>query len=547
MFQTIDAFDGVDLKSESTDVADAQPMPLRRAEGSVLYPIGALARTPPYQRLWGLNNLRNYMWTLGLGAADKGVCILARNEGIMFLIFYDCTNQQSLGDIYAGEDPESDFDGPITLTAPNPTLQVLWKGLANQYRWSGIRSGTVVVMGNGFDPNLVLETSSPVTIRPQNDQMRPLTPLVAMLDPQEGPHADATVQAGNVLFTALEATFDPEYDPPYRRDYGNYVKLSVVQSGYSYFSSTLSGLGTLIDPFVYTVLCPQTLPTENELVNFITRDPTAQAVISAQVIGTPATVTLFPPASLVGGVAQFKPTDVFAGPFAAACLTYCKKGVQASTFSETMPSPIQTCQLSEGGRLSVTIDFDTCAYVERYDTIRIYVADMAAATFGLAPNYYQSFLFALEVPNAPGTYSIAPSMLQPGTILSVEARTPPPCSMFVFDEGRLIMSGNSDFPMRIWFTKQASVTQLLPEGIGIFDYKHRRGRHRCPRLVSRRHRGLRQAFRVSLRRDFDHPAVCNHHRRTEQPHGEDVDQRSAVLPGPRLQHLHPDPAGDRCP
>ena len=171
------------------------------------------------------------------------MCLLARNEGILVLLFFDCTNLQSLGSIYAGIDPESDFTGALTLTAPDPELQVLWRGLACQYRWSGRRSGTVVIMGNGFDPNLVLETSSPVTIRPLNDQMRPLAPIVAMVDPAEVAHRDATVQAGNVLFTALEPQFNPEFDPPYRRDLGNYVKVSVVQSGYSYFSSSLSGTG----------------------------------------------------------------------------------------------------------------------------------------------------------------------------------------------------------------------------------------------------------------------------------------------------------------
>lgn len=471
MNATIESFSGVDLKTESTELPATPAMPLRRAEGALLTPVGALSRTPPYQEVWGLGNLRTYMAGLGLSSSDKGVCILARNEGILYLLFYDCTNLQSLGSIYAGKDPESAYSGPLTLAAVGAELQVLWRGLACQYRWTGKRSGTVVIMGNGFDPNLVLETSTPVTIRPLNDQMRPLMPIVAMLDAEEGPHQNATLQANNVLFTALEAGFNPQDDPPYRRDYGNYVQVSVVQSGYDYFSSSLSGTGTLIDPFVYTVLCPQTLPTEDQLCNYVQHDATAQGVISAQLVGTATAVRLFPATSLAGGVAQFKPTDIFAGPYAAACLTYCKRGVQASTFSETMPSPVATCQLSDGGRLSVTIDQDSAEYVERYDTIRIYVADVAAPTFGLSANFYGSFLFALEVPNAAGTYSIAPSMLQTGTVLSVEGRTPPPCSMFVFDEGRLIMSGNSDFPMRVWFAKQASVSQLLPEGLGIFGFK----------------------------------------------------------------------------
>lgn len=470
MFSTIENFAGVDLKSESSEAQSAPSMSLRRAEGALLYPVGALSRTPTYERLWGLKNLREYILMLGLQAADKGVCILLRNEGYMFLVFYDVIHQQSLGCLYAGPDPDNPPVGSPTLVLANPSMEVLWKGLAMQRRWSGIRSGTVVIMGNGYDANLVLETSAPVTIRPQNDQIRPLVPLVGMVDPQENVHQDATLQAGNVLFTALEAEFQPVDDAPYRRDYGNNVQVSVVQSGYAVFSSELSGTGTLIDPFVYTVLCPLTLPTEDQLCNFINRDPNSQGVVSAQVVGTAGVVTLFPAAPLTGGTSQFAVEDVFAGPFAAACLTYCKKGVQPNTFSETMPSPVKTCQLSEGGRLSITIDQDTSDYAAQYDTIRIYVADVADKAFGLSANYYGSFCFSLEVPNTPGTYVIAPSMLDKTTVLSTEARTAPPCSMFVFDEGRLIMSGNADFPMRVWFTKQATRNQLLPEGIGIFNY-----------------------------------------------------------------------------
>ena len=468
--ETIESFSGVDLKTESTELPSAPAMPLRRAEGALLYPVGALSRTPPYERVWGLNNFRQYIGPLGLQASDKGVCILVRNEGRMFLVFYDVTNEQSLGSIYAGPDPDNPPTGSPTLTAPSPQMQLLWKGLANERRWTGVRSGTIVIMGNGYDPNLALETTSPVTFRPLNDQMRPLIPTVAMIDGDSGPHQDAIVQAGNVVFTALEKGFQPIDDPPYRRDFGNYVQVSVVQSGYSYFTSTLNGTGTLIDPYIYTVLCPETLPTEDELVTFITHDPTAQGVLSASLVGTAATVRLFPPASMVGGVAQFADTDLFAGPYAAVCMTYCKRGTQSGTFAETMPSPIQTCQMSGGGRLTVTINQDTAGYVSRYNTIRIYVADMAQPTFGLAPNYYSSFLFALEVPNAAGTYTIAPSMLDKTTPISIEARTAPPCSMFQFYNGRLHMAGNPDFPLRRWFTMASTRTNLVPEGIGIFDY-----------------------------------------------------------------------------
>jgi hypothetical protein len=467
-FQTIQSFKGVDLKTESTDLG-GDPMPLRRAEGALLIPDGSLSRMPTYSRLWSINNLREYLPGLGLNSASGGVCILLRNEGRMWLIFYDCTNQQSLGSVYAGPDPDNPVSTTPTLTAGNYTMQVLATGLATMMRWSGRRSGTIVIVGNGVDQNMALDTSSPVTFRPLNDQMRPLPPDVAMTDATYDAHADATGQKGNVLFTALEPLFQPVDDAPYRRDYGNYIKISVVEVTDSNFSSTLTGFGTLIDPYIYTVYCPSGA-TEDQLCGFIGHDPDAQGIVSAQLVGNPGPIQYISPSFLQGGRAEFATTDIFAGPFAAVAVTYCLKGSTPNIFSETMPSPVVTCQLSSGGRLAVTIVQDTAPYVSRYDTIRIYVADMASATFGLSSNYYGSFLFALEVPNAAGTYTISPAMLNAQAVMSVECRTIPPCSMFIFDKGRLVGSGNPNYPMRVFFTKTATTTNLVPEGGNIFDY-----------------------------------------------------------------------------
>lgn len=460
------------MRTESTEDTSIPELVLRRAEGALLYPAGGLSRTPTYDRLFQMPNLLTYAPALGVTSADKGIIVLVRQSGLMFLGFYDMQNQQGLGVIYAGHDPDNPPVGIPDMDAGTPSVQLLWKGLATQRRWTGTRSSISVLMGNGFDPNLVLETTTPVTIRPANDQMRPLKPYASMIGSPDAFHQDATLQAGNVLFIALEAGFQPIADPPYRRDRGNYVQVSVVQSGYNYFSSRLEGLGTLIDPFIYTVLAPLTLPTEDQLSNFIAHDANAQGLVSAQVIGSPATITIFPPAPLTGGVAQFAATDVFAGPYAAVCITYCKKGHQPNSFTETMPSPVQTCQMSAGGRLSVTINADQAAYIAQYQTMRIYVADMSLATFALSPEFYSSFLLAYEVPNAPGTYFISPSMLQPGSVLSVEDRTAPPCSMFIYDaaQGRTVLSGNPDYPMRAWYLKAATQTDQAPEGLGIFSF-----------------------------------------------------------------------------
>ena len=474
----IESFTGVNIRDESTDLSSEGSVPLRRAENVYLKPNGSVSRPLIYERLWGLTNLKNYAATLGVTSTDQGCAILIRNEGYMILAFYDFTYNQSLGSLYVGEDPENPPSGPPTFIVPNPTMQVVWKGLANQRKWNGLHSGNISLMGNGCDINLAFDNST-LTIRPQNDQVRPLEPTVSFQDADDSVAQDASLAVNGVLFQALEPDFRPETDfnpnytgnIPYYRARGNYVQVAVVQTSVAYFSSDITGYGSASTPFVYTVYCPMTLPTEQELVNFINRDANADGIIKATLIGSgTAQVRLFPAFALSGGVTQFSPTDVFAGPYAAVALTYFKKGSLPGQGSETMASPVVTTQ-NGSGRISVTITPDTLSTTAQgYDAIRIYVADVGSQTFGLSVEEYGSFLRVLEVPNTPGTYTIAPSMLNATYPLPTEQRYVPPCNMFKFAQNKIIMSGNPNYPMRYWYTATATKENPFPEGLGIYDY-----------------------------------------------------------------------------
>jgi hypothetical protein len=218
------------------------------------------------------------------------------------------------------------------------------------------------------------------------------------------------------------------------------------------------------------VITPETLPTEDQLVNFIQRDPNAQGILNAELSGAPGPCRLFPPASLSGATAEFLATDAFAGPHVAVCVTYLKK-LEGDFVRETMPSPVGICPINAGFRVAVTVTRDTVsAFAADYDAMRIYIADLASPLFNISPEYYGSFYRVIDVPNATGTYEITPSMQDASTILSTEARIPPPCSMFILANSRITMSGNAAFPMRYWFTKQISTHEPLPEGLGIYDY-----------------------------------------------------------------------------
>lgn len=489
-------FKGPALLPESTD----QPANvLRVAQGAQLRPLGGLSRPPLYFRLWLMQNLSTFKGDLGLSSDDKTAAIKVTNEGQCFIVFYDCVNDQVRGMGYVGIDDEvdpSDVITPPTLTTPNPSTQVLWRGLDIEAKWNFEYAEQSVLMLNGVDLQFIYKPR-PSEFRRMADQIRPIKPQGTAIDIVNENPANAQYQWGNVSFQALEPFFTPISDETYKRADGNNIIVSVVQGDKEdEFNSLISGMGTFGDPYVYTVICPSNLPTEDELVAFINRDTNAQGIVVGVLVGASAQMdedSLFHDARLYGGVTSYEDSDVFAAPQVDVCCTYYKVDpTKNGNGFETAPSPIVTITDAGSRRIQVRVFKDDHPDVDSYKTIRIYLSayeivetnqgwqydgdlfvynsGTTKATKGFATEGYAAFRRVLEVPNADGVYTIAPSLVQPGRVLNAKNKIPPPCKGAIFIYGRWFMYGNVNDPMAIPFTHSATDEVRLPEGGGLLDY-----------------------------------------------------------------------------
>jgi hypothetical protein len=471
MLAEYDQFQGV---RQDRDKSELDWSSFLLAENALITPEGAILAPPSYDRLWATLNLRTYLVALSLTAADRTAAILIENEGHCFVAFYDCVNFSMCGFFYLGKGAGA--IEPPTLTASGATLTVLWRNLTAQRRWYCLRGANRILMGNGVDDNLIY-ISNPATLRRFGEGIRPPAPLVSAGDVTESAPIDASLVVGDVTFVALEPNWNRQEaggDGGYRRDRGNAVKVAVAQSVYNYFTSTLNGSGDYANPYVYTVLIPSDLATAAEFTTFVNADPNAQGIVTARVSGSESgLVSPFSATYLAGAVTQFSETDIFKGPQLAVVATYVRN-IATGFVQETQPSAAAVTQVFENGRLQVTLQENDHPYAAEYQSVRLYVADIAAENFTLSPEFYESFKFALEVPNTPGTHTIAPSMLQSKPV-PTDNRMMPGCRFFAFSNNRIYAAGNYDFPLRIWETKSPSQQDQMPEGIGTFGYRDLQG------------------------------------------------------------------------
>jgi hypothetical protein len=466
-------FKGIGQGQDSAE----SPAALRFAEGLILRPSGGFARSPSLLRMFDLFRLSDYAGGLALTAADRACLFKIECQGAVALAVVDIPNQLGLG-FYWVKGGEG-----LTLTEQNATVEVLWRRLQPRAKWFFSGRANQVLMGNGIDPNLIYEVDAD-RIRQVAGQVRPLLPSVSAAAPIEAAGVDASLVAHGIRWEALEPRFDPTVEFPYQRAAGNYVRVSVGYHGENRFLSSLTGRGTAGDPYHYRVAAPMG-STNAELVSFVIRDPNAAGVVVASE-KTPGAIVPFSSGQLRGGQTQFESRDVFTGPDVEVALTYYRRG-RARTGFETMPSGIVTVRSVGGQRIAVTVHKDTHPAAAQYDSIRIYVGENKIATepdrYEATPNGtfivnkgkttaesafsakgYRGLRFALEVPNADGTYTIVPSMIG-GRELSIKNRVPPPARAFVFAYTREWYAGDTNNPLTLTYSQTADSDQRLPEGV----------------------------------------------------------------------------------
>ena len=149
---TIRRFLGVRNSLESSD----QPRgSLRKAEGVLVTPGGALTGGPSWSALWELSDLRAGILTALTGATSNKVhFVLVTRGGLSFLVAWDMAANRDRGLFYLGgyETDPTTATGSVTYTATNSAV---WREKTANLRWYGSWINGVLWLGNGTDANLV--------------------------------------------------------------------------------------------------------------------------------------------------------------------------------------------------------------------------------------------------------------------------------------------------------------------------------------------------------------------------------------------------------
>jgi len=160
---TIRRFNGVRNSVESSDATRGA---MRKAEGCLITPAGAIVGGPAWAPLWALSGLASTIAT-ALGAADATkvhFVTLTRGTSV-FLVAWDLAAGRSRGmfDVGPAETDPTAASGTVTVAAPSGTL---FRNKAAALRWFGSRINGEVWLGNGTDANLVWRGGTLVALGP---------------------------------------------------------------------------------------------------------------------------------------------------------------------------------------------------------------------------------------------------------------------------------------------------------------------------------------------------------------------------------------------
>lgn len=160
---TIRRFSGVRNSVESSDASRGA---MRKAEGCLVTPAGALVGGPAWAPLWDLSGLAATIATALAGANASLVhFVTITRGGFVFLVAWDLAAGRSRGMFYVGatETDPSAASGSVAVAAPSgSTFRAKTAGL----RWFGSRVNGELWLGNGTDANLVWRGGALVALGP---------------------------------------------------------------------------------------------------------------------------------------------------------------------------------------------------------------------------------------------------------------------------------------------------------------------------------------------------------------------------------------------
>lgn len=160
---TIRRFNGVRNSVESSDASRGA---MRKAEGCLITPAGAVVGGPAWESLWSATGLAATIATALTGANTSKVHFITITRGSSrFLVAWDLASARSRGVFYVGAietDPTAQV-GSVVVSAP---IGATFRDKTPALRWFGSRVNGELWLGNGTDANLVWRGGTLVELGP---------------------------------------------------------------------------------------------------------------------------------------------------------------------------------------------------------------------------------------------------------------------------------------------------------------------------------------------------------------------------------------------
>lgn len=375
--------------TESTEIG----MATTKAQGIIFRPIGGFKGAPILRKLWEfasdltpmqeLQALTHPTESRNLDTTDQTVAVRIYKDGKSILLFYNMT---ATGSIAIGPrglfelEEDTSYRGFTDATSGPPLYEVLATGLDKERRWFGEMISGQLSCQNGVDDAVAVQVSRTLTPgrwRKRGSNAVPPAPVITIIEPETSVNTQAkrTITAAeragsaDLVFTAHPENFIGEAAT-------GKIKVAIDHEPYSTsIRSTITGEGTVQNPFVYTIFTSPSFSSNDKVVQFVNLDTNAIPILTASTSAADNTADTFQdvilgtltPVLLTGGTGSGSSTgltneviDVYA--------RYWDGGVKGLGYEG--PSSLVSNQIIIDGAtnkdLVVTVDIDPSAEGGRF-------------------------------------------------------------------------------------------------------------------------------------------------------------------------------------
>ena len=279
-------FKPIDGLTETTQLGDGTVT----LKNILLRPLGGMKGPPRYERLWGIGSAATIYATLtgsplSLTDADNTVALKVSRQGKCFLFFYNLPARQCRGLFYLGDDG-SYTSGSYDFTASSGLAwSVLARDLDDTARWYGHRVFKALFLGNGVNDNVIAQlgrSATPGVWRKAASNVVPSAPVISLVTPASSTNSQAYVSftrtSTKVLTFRAKDTLYPGLSG------NNKIRVRISNTGTSNdIVSTLTGQGTVADPYYYTLATGTTALTSSTdaIVTFVNADSRVTSILEA--------------------------------------------------------------------------------------------------------------------------------------------------------------------------------------------------------------------------------------------------------------------------